>query len=295
MSGCSIIVLAGGLGSRFGGDKPFAPVGPNGETILEFNLSTAIRAGVTRVAMVVPPGRGDEIDAYVRSRVPAEIEVVCVEQDKAQPYSDMATPERERPWGTAHAAAIGMAAVAGPWIIVNADDWYGPGCCDALVPAVAAAADGVHLVTWPLGATLSEHGSVNRGVCENDQDGRLQAITEACGIDGSELIGTAPDGSSMQLSLDTPVSLNLWAIGSEVGVWFCAEVRSAIAGQDADPKVEVYLPGVLSDGMRAGHYAITSHATGEQWCGMTYSDDLPMVRQRLADAVASGHYPQPLW
>jgi CTP:molybdopterin cytidylyltransferase MocA len=291
-----LVILAGGLGKRFGGNKPFTPFGPRGELLLEFTLFDARRAGIETAVLVIPPGTRDAVDGELAPRV-SGLNLRYVEQDRWRPYADVETPNRERPWGTGHAAAIGCLDEADCCVIVNADDWYGPRAITDLLATDLAACDAA-LVTWPLAATLSDQGGVYRGVCE--LDGRaLRSIVECYDIRASEGVirGDMRDGShdAGELAADTPVSLNCWALRRPAIDWLRDQTRALVTAHRDDPRLEAQLPTIMMDGMRDGALRIHALAVGAAWAGVTFKADAEHLRRRLADASAARDYPSPLW
>lgn len=291
-----LVVLAGGLASRFGGDKAFTPTGPDDEYLLEYALLDARRAAVPIATLVVPPGRSQRAATELGRRV-SGIELRCVEQDKLLPYADLATPARERPWGTAHAASIGCSLDFDTNIVVNADDWYGPQAITTLVKELRNA--DADLMTWPLASTLSEHGAVNRGLCRCDDAGWLQDIRECIGLlrgaDGIIRGRIEARDEVVGLAEDTPVSLNVWALGRPMVRWLQQTCRSFISASRDDAWAEAQLPTVIMEGMRRQQLRVRTHRLGEEWAGITFHGDLARVRARLERAAAEGTYPQPLW
>lgn len=273
----TLVILAAGLGSRYGGDKQIAAVGPAGETLLEFTLFDALRCGIRNAVAVVRPAVAERV-AGLLARAPG-LEWKLVEQPST----------RARPWGTAHALDCAMAVVSGPVVVVNADDWYGPGAIATVVSQLDHGAD-VALTAHKLGRTLSQHGSVNRGVCRV-RDGRL--------LDVVETIGLVPDPAGARhaagvLPADTPVSLNLWGMTQEFQPYLTRMVREFLAAHRDDAKGEIYLPDVVATWIASGR-PVQCEICNEDWCGLTHPDDRPQVVTRLDQATTSGIYPTPLW
>lgn len=293
-----LVVLAGGLGTRFGGNKTFAALGPQQEFLLEFTLFDARRAGIGVAVLVVPPGASASVRAELEPRI-SGLELRFVEQDKRQPYPDLATPERERPWGTGHAAAIGCLEDAECCVVVNADDWYGPSAItDLLATAFGAglAASDAALVTWPLESTLSRHGRVNRGICTT-AGLVLDTVNECYEIGRNEggAIAGRYEHERVELEPDAPVSLNCWALRRPAIEWLRQQTRALVTTHRDDPRLEAQLPTILMNGIRADALTIHAHAIGTHWSGVTFKDDAEFVRQQLAAVTATGSYPSPLW
>ena len=288
-----LVILAGGLGERFGGDKALAGLGPRGELLLEFSLFDAKAAGVERVHLVVPPGGEARFGAELRERVRGP-HLNFVEQAPEQPYAGLDTPGRERPWGTAHAAAIASACASGPCVVVNADDWYGPRAIRDLAAADLGDADAA-LVTWPLAATLSEHGPVNRGLCRVE-DETLSSIRECVGIEREgEVIRGQLGPESIRLEPDTPISLNCWLLGPRAQTWLETSTRTFVETHRTDPRIEAQLPTLLMAGIEAVGLRVRTVARGQVWAGVTFRADAERVRQLLREACEAGELPNPLW
>jgi hypothetical protein len=281
-----LIVLAAGMGSRFGGDKQVAGVGPAGETILEFTLHDAIRAGFAAAVLVVRPAVRERVLAIVARLPPGRLTVTLVDQGVCEPLPGVYQPGRTKPWGTAHALWTAIQGLDRPCGVVNADDWYGSGAIHALGAALRTTASTV-LVAHRLGNTLTPHGTVNRGVCRIAGD-RLLAISETEGIDGHGQVG------GRTLSAETPVSMNLW--GFQPGIYADVEqrVRAFIAGHRDHPSAEYGIPHLVADRLAAG-LPVTVTVVEDAWCGLTYPADRPGVVARLAAETAAGRYPAPLW
>lgn len=277
MSNLTLIVLAGGLGSRYGGDKQVAAVGMAGETLLEYTLHDALACGITRTIAVVRPTVADQVQ-QVLSRVPG-LRHTLVDQPS----------HRSRPWGTAHALACAVKMTQGPVAVVNADDWYGPGAPARLVRLLDGGSQAC-LVAHRLSATLSPHGAVNRGVCEVT-DGRLRSIRETTGIlpDGQD--ARTPTGC---IAGDTPVSLNLWGFGARFLPFLHTEVERFLATHAGDPDGEVGIPDVVAAWVASGNQ-VDVDVCAEPWCGLTHPQDRPRVVSCLAAATYEGIYPSPLW
>jgi CTP:molybdopterin cytidylyltransferase MocA len=283
----ALVVLAAGLGSRFGGNKQLAQVGPAGETILDFTVHDAIRFGFAEVILVVRPGMEETVRGMVADRISRHIPVRLVPQ----------ACDRPRPWGTAHALACALPGLERPCGVVNADDWYNPEGIRLLAEALAASSSEGVLVSYRLGRTLSPNGPVNRAVCGINNAGFLTQVDEACGI----VAGAAgpcivnKDGTvAQQFSDDTPVSLNLWGFHTHTYAAIQMAVQRFLASDPA-PTAECFLPSVVMDHIRSDGWKITTRCADADWCGLTYPADHESVCARLTQATADGLYPSPLW
>jgi hexosaminidase len=294
----ALVVLAAGLGSRYGGDKQVAAVGPHDETILDFTAFDARRVGFAETVLVVRREHQELVHRMVGERIARVMPVRYVYQDTAEPFIGLKAPAaRKKPWGTAHALACALAGLERPCGVVNADDWYSPAGVHALAQMLARGDSACALVTYPLGRTLSQNGSVNRAICETDKRGFLSAITETTGIishDGSPAV-TGSDGSLRQLAPDTPVSLNLWGFQPNAYAPLIADVEAWIRAHLDTEKEECFLPTIAMAGCTTHGWGVRCNAVDADWTGLTHPADRDGVCARLAKATTDGEYPSPLW
>jgi len=315
MAGLTLVVMAGGLGSRYGGLKQIDPVGPSGETILEYSVYDARRAGFTEVVIVLAPGLVEPFRAGVGQRLERGGPVRYASQELGPLPAGFQVPAgRRKPWGTAHAVLAAKNLIDAPFAIITADDYYGPTAFGAMArwlsrskpPEGPSYADGFdklnHLcmVGYRVEQTLTDHGAVARGVCEVGDDGFLRWITERTRIEptpgGARYLGD--DGQTWaRLSAGTLVSMSLW--GFTPG--FLTLVEQGFpdflaAGLAVDPLgCEYLLPTVVEAALQAGQADVIVLPTSERWYGVTYQADKPGVVQALAAKHATGQYPTPLW
>jgi hypothetical protein len=295
----TLLVLAAGLGSRYGGLKQIDPVGPSGETMLDYAVFDAIRAGFGRVVFIIRQDFADVFREKIGARYAGRIAVDYVFQAMDNlPPGCAPLAGREKPLGTGHAVWCARPLVHGPFAVINADDFYGadsfqklceflcalPQPCDAVkVPTEFA------MVGFKLNRTLSEHGTVSRGVCAADPAGRLTSITEQTGIALAEV------GAGKKYSGDELVSMNCWGftpalfVGLEVQLW---EFLAANAG---NPKAEFYLPAAVSAMIARGEASVRVLPTDSAWFGVTHREDKPRVQTALAELVSAGKYPGQLF
>jgi hypothetical protein len=296
----TLIVLAAGLGSRFGGDKQVANVGPHGETILDFTAFDALRAGFAETILVVRRENRQLVDDLVGARIARRMPVRYAFQDTAEPLPGVhAASARRKPWGTAHALACALRGLSRPCGVVNADDWYSPSGMQALARLLGRRDAMGALVTYPLGRTLSPNGPVNRAVCTTDEHNRLTAIVETVGIVGRDSVtsqGWNADGSvARTLANDTPVSLNLWGFQTALYGAFIAAVEAWIHTHLGAAEGECMLPLVAMEVCARHGWDIRCHLAQADWTGLTYQADRAAVQARLAQATLAGDYPSPLW
>lgn len=294
----ALVVLAAGMGSRFGGDKQVAGVGPHGETILDFTVHDAIGSGFAEAVLVVRRDNRDLVHEQVGRRIAARLPLRYVYQDTAEPIPGLrAAAGRSKPWGTAHALACALRGLARPCGVVNADDWYSPAGIRGLARILARGDASTVLVTYPLARTLSPHGPVNRAVCGIGRWQELTAIDETVGIvagaDGPEV--RAADGTLRRLDAAAPVSLNLWGFQPNLYAGFIADVEAWIHARIGETAGECQLPMQVMAGTRTHGWSTRTVQVDADWTGLTYLADRPAVQERLARATASGDYPSPLW
>lgn len=287
------------MGSRYGGLKQIDPMGPAGETVLDYTVHDAVRAGFARVLFIIRRDFADAFKASVGGRFAGKIEVDYAFQQLDMLPEGFAVPEgREKPWGTGHAVWCARESLNGPFAVVNADDFYGAGSLRALAeflrgegPAAAAdvATPTYAMVGFPLGNTLSENGAVSRGVCAVGADGFLANIEEHTGIQASEV------GAGLKYEAATPVSMNCWGFEATAFLpQLDAAWRAFIAARGKEPKAEFYLPAAVNGLVQTGAARVRVLPTADNWFGVTYREDKPHVQAALAALVARGAYPSPL-
>lgn len=286
----TLLVLAAGMGSRYGGLKQIDPVGPSGETVLDYGVYDAIRAGFGRVVFVIRREFEEAFRSAVTSKYAGRIEVGFVFQSADDlPGGFSLPPGREKPWGTGHAVWCARNAVTGPFAVINADDFYGAGAFARLSEFLGGADGGQFaIVGFRLGRTLSENGAVSRGVCREER-GLLASIVEETGI------GAADVGPGRRFSGEEIVSMNFWGFTPALFGGLEAGLRSFLAARGGDPKAEFYLPSAVSDLIRAGSATVRVLSSDDAWFGVTYREDRPHVARAIAALVSSGAYPARLF
>ena len=295
MSKLTLVVLAAGLGSRFGGIKQLAAVDDSGHTLVDYSIFDAVRAGFGRVVVVVTPSLEPEFDARIGAAIRRHTDLVYAHQTLDALPAGYAVPTgRVKPWGTAHAVLCALSAgsgraprVRGPFATVNADDFYGADAYEQMAGFLGGASDEQALVGYRLDHTLSDHGTVSRGVCQV-ADGRLLAVTEHTALRAAD--GGAVDEAGQFFAGSTPVSMNFWGFQPGAAAAFADLFPPFLSRADA-ATAEYYLPDV------GGSFVpkVRVLPTTAQWLGVTYADDLPELRVHLAGLVAQGVYPETLW
>jgi UTP-glucose-1-phosphate uridylyltransferase len=285
------------MGSRFGGIKQVQPVGPHGELIIEYSAFDALRAGFDRLVLVIRRDIEQDFRATIGRRLEARMDVRYVFQElDALPSGFRPPAGRTKPWGTAHAALMAQPAVRGAFAVINADDFYGASAYRTLAAHFAVSKD-YAMVGYPLSQTLSEHGSVSRGLCTTDATGRLRRITEITRIEKAPGGARYADetGRVCALTGGEVVSMNFWGFTPAVFPQLEAKLRDFLGRHGADAKAEIYLPTVLSELNESGEARIVLHRSEDAWFGLTYKEDLAAAQAAIKALVASGRYPAPLW
>lgn len=298
----TLLVLAAGMGSRYGGLKQLDPMGPHGETVMDYAIFDARRAGFDRVVFVIRRDFEEAFRAQVLPRYAGHIAVALCFQDPADlPAGVRVAPGREKPWGTAHAIRAARAVVHEPFVVINADDFYGRASYETLAAFLSAPTPGAvptyAMAGFELRRTLSAHGTVARGVCRTDAGGHLTSIrelTKLIAVDDHVENQDPPDAPE-RLTGDEPVSLNMWAFTPEVFPQIDAVFREFLEAYGDSPSAECYIPAVVDTLITRGACRVRVLPTSSQWFGVTYRDDRDGVVAAFDDLTARGEYPSPLW
>ena len=296
----TLVVLAAGMGSRFGGPKQIEAVGPSGEIILDYSVFDALAAGFSRIVFVVR----DEVETVLRRRLAAMPPGRCATAFVSQrlddvPASFSAPATRTRPWGTGQAVLACRHAIPGPFAVVNADDFYGADAFHRVARFLSEARGPVSernaLVGYALAATLTEHGTVSRGVCQVDATGGLTSIIERHGVGRREsAIGYEADGDWHALPGDAVASMNFWGLDPSIFPHLEDEFRVFLASRPTD-RDEYRLPSAIGSLLERRAVGVRVLRTNSTWLGVTHREDLTWVRDAIRSRVAAGEYPSPLW
>ena len=298
----TLLVLAAGMGSRYGGLKQMDPMGPNGETVLDYSVFDAIRAGFGRVVFIIREDFAEAFKEGVGSRFADKIEVDYVFQKLSDLPAGFTVPEgREKPWGTAHAVLAARDAVKENFAVINADDFYGRDayarCADFFAKLPADQANAMALIGYPLENTLSDHGNVNRGICRVNPDGALDNVEEYLEIareaDGV-VRGNGLDGVRREVPAGCMVSMNFWAFSPSFFGQLEQSFTQFLAESGSQLKSECYIPTVVDQLIHAGVASCPVLSTTSNWFGVTYPDDKPFVVESINKLIAQGEYPAKL-
>ncbi len=300
-----LAVLAAGMGSRYGGLKQIEPVGPCGELLIDYSVYDAIKAGFERVVFIIRPEYERDFEDTVAARVRPFADVSYVHQRIGDLPDGFVVPEgRVKPWGTAHALVAARNALDAPFAVINADDYYGPNSYAQVYeflkrPPVADGKKHFTLVSYRIENTVTEHGSVARGVCRVGSDEYLEEIVERVNIKTSPegIYDESASGERLFIPDGTPVSMNLWGLTPEYisETWErFSTFLSGLAKEDL-LKAEYRLPNTVFDMVRAGEADVLVSVSHDKWHGVTYREDRQRVVSALGKMHEAGEYPTPLW
>lgn len=284
----TLLVLAAGMGSRYGGLKQLDQLGPNGETIMDYSVAYALEAGYGKVVFVIRRNMEADFREHILKKYIERIAVEYVFQElDVLPNGFSVNPERVKPYGTAHAILVAQNAVKEPFTVINADDFYGKDAFRVMADFLQKEQDPAHpqfaMVGYKLENTLSENGSVSRGVCVADDTGALKSITEMTHIERKNgvIANTAPDGTITELEANTPVSMNFWGFTPLFFSKLDAMFVEFLQNNNDNPKSEFQIPTVINYFLQSGEARINILSSDAQWFGVTYQADRPYVVERL--------------
>ncbi|HHM21928.1 MAG TPA: nucleotidyltransferase [Bacteroidetes bacterium] len=295
----TLLILAAGMGSRYGGLKQLDEVGMAGETIMDYSIYDAIRAGFGKVVFVI---RHDFADAF-KEKIARRWES---KTDMAYAFQNMdayvpALPgqvQRAKPWGTGHAILVAKEVVEGPFTVINADDYYGYTGLEKMAHFLTSRCTANHyaMVGYVLENTLSDNGAVSRGVCSMDKNNRLLTVTECTGIakENGGIFYNAP-GGRQPLSGTSLVSMNLWGFHPRLFELLQNEFERFVAAHATDPKAEFYISTFANQLIHNGAGSFTVLPNDDKWYGVTYQEDKATVQEAFRQMIKAGKYPSPLW
>ena len=295
----TLVVLAAGMGSRYGGLKQVDPVGPSGEAILDYSVFDAVRAGFGKVVFIIRHDIESAFKAQIGSKYEGIVKVDYCYQDIADLPAPYTVPAgRTKPWGTAHATRAARDVVKEPFAVINADDFYGRDAFEKLAAHLMSASPrSFAMVGYRLDLTLSENGSVARGICDIDAEGNLRGVTEMTKLvrAGETAENRENPDAPVKVPLDARVSMNLWGFTPELFEDLEAKFPVWLAGNGAKEKSEWYIPFVVDELIKAGKATCRVLPTDSSWFGVTYREDKPMVVAAIRGLVDKGEYPERLF
>jgi Nucleotidyl transferase len=294
----ALLVLAAGMGNRYGGLKQIDPVGPCGETIIDYSIYDALRAGFGKAVFVIRKDIEQAFKQAVGARFERHIavEYVFQELDKLPPGFSVPAG-RTRPWGTLHAILMAADAINEPFAVINADDFYGSEGYRALAQHLQSGTADYAMVGFVLRNTLSDFGAVSRGVCKVGDGDFLQGSVELTNIerDGVHARNTDLTGQITTLSGDEVVSMNMWGFAPHVFGQFREHFQRFLRSNGSDIESEGYLPSTVNELVLAGQARVKVLRTNDSWAGVTYREDHPRVVQTIRRLIDHGTYPNRLW
>ena len=306
----TLLVLAAGMGSRYGGLKQMDGLGPNGETIIDYSIYDAVEAGFGKVVYIVREYFKEDMKKHVEARYanvktidgkPLEFVFVTQELDKI-PAGFNVNPERVKPWGTAHAMLMAKDVIHEPFAVINGDDYYGKESFKVLGDWCRAHENSKGqycIIGFELENTLSENGSVSRGICRYDEKGILQDVTEHLDIakadDGKVYGENSTTGEKVELAAKALCSMNMWGFTPDYFEQSEESFRTFLGAYGMELKKEFYIPYAVDAIVKSGKGQCEVLSTPSKWFGVTYKEDRPGVVAKFADLVAKGVYPSPLY
>ena len=274
----TLVVMAAGMGSRFGGLKQIEPIGPDGEVILDFSVYDAVKAGFNRVVFIIRKDIEKDFREITKRKIEKIVDTEYVFQDMDKLPDGFSVPDgRTKPWGTGHAVYCAEEKVNEPFALINADDYYGQSSFKILNDQLVSD-DGLCMVGFHLGNTLTENGTVARGVCDVD-GGILKGITEHTAID-----------KNSGIPLDTTVSMNMWGLNPSVFEHLNADFVSFLNGMTNPLKDEFFIPYVIDNMIHRNGATVKVLKTSEKWYGVTYKDDKQLVVDAMKKLIDGGYY-----
>jgi dTDP-glucose pyrophosphorylase len=298
MNAPTLLVLAAGMGSRYGGLKQIDPVGPNGETIIDYSIYDALRAGFGKLVFVIRKDIEEPFRQVVGARFEKRVPVEYVFQELDALPPGFVVPEgRTKPWGTTHAILMAADAVREPFAVINADDFYGAEAYRALAGHLQSGAADYAMVGFTLRNTLSDFGSVSRGVCTVTSDGLLKDVVEMTTIvrDGAHARNTDASGRVTSLTGDEPVSMNMWGFTPRVFEQLRALFAEFLARNATELRAECYIPSAVNELVSSAQARVRVLGSADSWFGVTYRDDQPRVAESIRRLIHDGRYPERLW
>lgn len=297
----TLLILAAGMGSRYGGNKQMDHFGPNGETIIDYSIFDAISAGFGKIVFIIRKNFAKEFEKIFNDKLQNEdVEIEYVYQELESFLGDYEVPEhREKPWGTAHAVLCAKDVINEPFAAINADDFYGEEPFGRMSTFLEEECDEEHAAAmgYEIDKTLSKHGSVSRGVCTVDEHGNLESITERTKIltENDDIVYTDDDGGNHIIPPGTPVSMNFWGFDSSIFDLIEKMFTQFLEENISKPKAEFLIPSVADYYTSHGMGTVKVIPTSEQWFGVTYRKDAPVVKENLNRLIEQGTYPGKLW
>jgi UTP-glucose-1-phosphate uridylyltransferase len=295
----TLVILAAGMASRYGSMKQVEGFGPGGETIMDYSIYDAMRSGFGKIVFIIRKDFAENFKNIFEPKLKGRISTEYVYQEMDAFTEGFKAPaERTKPWGTAHAVLTAKPAVQEPFAVINADDFYGKDAfqkaCDFLVSECNP--ELYSLIGYELEKTLSEHGSVSRGVCQVDKNNFLVSINERTNIyRESGKVVYEEKGQKEEVEKETKVSMNFWCFHQTVFEFIQKTFLEFLKDNSSNPKAEFFIPIMADKFIRERYGKIKVIPTSSQWFGVTYKEDAPQVKKSLLRLIEKGEYPEILW
>lgn len=295
----TLLILAAGMASRYGSMKQIDGFGPNGETIIDYSIYDAIKAGFGKVVFIIKEEFEENFKSIFEPKLKGKIETGYVFQNfDLKQYGIDIEIERTKPWGTGHAILAARHAIKEPFCVINADDFYGLDAFEKMVKFLTEEVTGSNyaMIGYEVAKTLSDFGSVSRGVCKVSHDGYLEEIIERTKVlhEGGAVI-YEEDGEQYPLDLDTRVSMNFWGFTPEVFKLSEELFQDFAKEHKNDPKAEFYIPIIVETLLNSEGADFKVVPTDSKWFGVTYKEDKPVVQASIDELISDGFYPDNLW
>jgi UTP-glucose-1-phosphate uridylyltransferase len=296
----TLLVLAAGLGARYGGLKQIDSVGPNGETLIDYSIYDGMAAGFGKVVFVIRHYFEDAFKARVSRKFDRFVHIALAYQEMESRLGDFLPPaDREKPWGTGHAILVAEETIDEPFAVINADDYYGPNSLKAIADSLGSSVSSNQyaMVGYTLRNTLSEHGAVARGVTECDEHMFLRGIIERKKIEKTP-VGARyldPDETPHTLTGDEIVSMNLWGFHPSIFAHLESQFARFLENNGSDNNAEMFIPSVVDTLVTAGEVAVKVLRTDDPWFGVTYRADRSVAMSCIRERIEAGVYPERLW
>ncbi len=297
----TLLILAAGMGSRYGGLKQVDKLGPSGETILEYSIYDAIKAGFGKVVFVIRKDIEQAFKETFTSKFSGKIEIEYAFQElNSLPEGFTLHPERTKPWGTAHAVLVAKDVINEPFAVINADDFYGANAFKTISVFLTSLCNATHvfsMVGYKLENTLSEYGTVSRGVCSHDADRNLTSVIERTAIErkDAQIQFIDENGMPHPLTGNEIVSMNFWGFTPSFFAFAENQFKEFLQKRGSELKSEFYIPTVVNNLIVSGEVTTKVLESSAKWFGVTYQEDKAFSIQKINDLIAEGVYPSNLW
>jgi len=298
----TLMILAAGMGSRYGGLKQIEPVGPNGEIIIDYSMYDAVKAGFEKIVFVIRRHFEDVFREKIPSKLDGVVETVYAYQELDSCLGDFELPlDREKPWGTGHAILVAKDVIDGPFAVINADDYYGLNSIKVMQQYLSDSSkvnkEHYAMVGYSLHNTLSDYGTVVRGVCQVDSQMFLKKVVECFGIEKTETGARFIDTDSKEhlLTGDEIASMNLWGFHPSIFKYLREIFEGFLAEHGNELKSELFIPSVVDRLINNNQITAKVLTTDDRWFGVTYKEDMPIARECIKELISRGVYPKKLW